>query len=78
MWEKKKKKKEAKFGTYQQIDGTAHAVVAAVFTHHGAVVQETHEESLHQGDKVLHLRLQQGLFGSTIQQAGTQEYKTHS
>ncbi len=42
-------------GTYQKIDGAAHAVVAAVIAHHGAVVEETDEESLHQGDEVLHL-----------------------
>lgn len=30
-------------GTYQKIDSAAHAVVAAVIAHHGAVVKETNE-----------------------------------
>jgi len=59
-------------GTYQKIDGAAHAVVAAVIAHHGAVVKETNEESLHQGDKVLHLWSQRGFLGRTVQEAGRQ------
>lgn len=30
-------------GTYQQIDSAAHAVVAAVIAHHGAVIKETNK-----------------------------------
>lgn len=59
-------------GTYQKIDGAAHAVVAAVIAHHGAVVKETNEESLHQGDKVLNLRPQRGFLGSAVKQARSQ------
>lgn len=40
-------------GAYQEIDGAAHAVVAAVVAHHRAVVKETHQESLHQVNEVL-------------------------
>lgn len=69
--------------THQQVDGAAHAVVAAVLTHHGAVVQQPNEEPLHQGHKVLHLRLQRRLLGDAVQQAGTHrmqasEYKTNT
>lgn len=64
--------------TYQQIDCAAHAVVAAVLTHHSAVVQQPNEEPLHQGHKVLHLRLQQRLFSNTVQQAGTQRSRSQS
>lgn len=59
-------------GTYQEIDSAAHAVVAAVIVHHGAVVKETNEESLHQGDEVLHLWPQRGFLCSTVQEAGRQ------
>lgn len=64
--------------TYQQVDGAAHAVVAAVLTHHGAVVQQPNEEPLHQGHKVLHLWLQQGLLRDAVQQAGTQRSRRQS
>lgn len=64
--------------TYQQVDGAAHAVVAAVLTHHGAVVQQPNEEPLHQGHKVLHLRLQRGLLRDAVQQAGTQRSRRQS
>lgn len=64
--------------TYQQVDGAAHAVVAAVLTHHGAVVQQPNQEALHQGHKVLHLRLQRRLFSDTVQQAGTQRSRRQS
>lgn len=57
-------------GSYQKIDCAAHAVVAAVIAHHGAVVKETNEEPLHQGDKVLHLWPQRGFLSSTVQQSG--------
>lgn len=59
-----------KGGSYQKIDCAAHAVVAAVIAHHGAVVKETNEEPLHQGDKVLHLWPQRGFLSSTVQQSG--------
>lgn len=59
-------------GTYQKIDGAAHAVVTAVVAHHCAVIEETNEESLHQGDKVLHLWPQRGFLSSAVQQAGRQ------
>ncbi len=59
-------------GTYQKIDGAAHAVVAAVIAHHRAVVKETNEEALHQGDKVLHLWPQRGFLGSAVKQARRQ------
>ena len=62
--------------TYQKIDSAAHAVVAAVIAHHGAVVKETNEETLHQGYKVLHLWLQRGFLGSTVQQAGRQAFQS--
>jgi hypothetical protein len=58
-------------GAYQEIDSAAHAVVAAVVTHHCAVVKETHQESLHQGDEVLDLWPQQGTCHSTLQQTDT-------
>lgn len=57
-------------GTYQKIDSAAHAIVATVIPHDGAVVKETNEETLHQGDEVLHLWLQHGLFSRTVQQSG--------
>lgn len=57
---------------YQKVHSTAHAVVAAVVAHHGAVIQETDEKSLHQGHKVLHLWPQSWFLSSTVQQAGTQ------
>lgn len=59
-------------GIYQKIDGAAHAVVAAVVAHHRAVVKETDEESLHQGDEVLHLRPQRGFLSVALQQADGQ------
>lgn len=62
-------------GTYQKIDSAAHAVVAAVITHHCAVVKETNEEPFHQGDKMLHLWSQRGLLGRAVQQAGRQSSK---
>ena len=42
-------------GAYQEIDSATHAIVAAVVAPDGAVVKETNQESLHQGDKVLDL-----------------------
>lgn len=64
--------------TYQEIDGAAHAVVAAVVAHHCPVIEETNKESLHQGDKVLHLRPQRGLLSSAVQQAGRQASMSYS
>lgn len=57
---------------YQKVHSTAHPVVAAVVAHHGAVIQETDEESLHQGHKVLHLWPQSWFLSSTVQQAGSE------
>lgn len=65
-------------GTYQEIDGAAHAVVAAVVAHHRPVIEETNKESLHQGDKVLHLGPQRGLLSSAVQQAGRQAAMSYS
>ena len=39
--------------SYQQIDSAAHAVVPAVIAPDGAVVKETEQETLHQGNKAL-------------------------
>lgn len=61
-------------GAYQKVDSAAHAVIAAVIAHHGAVVKETNEESLHQGDKVLHLWLQRGFLCRAVQQAGREAF----
>ena len=62
--------------TYQKVDSAAHAVVAAVIAHHGAVVKETNEEALHQGDKMLHLWLQRRFLCSTVEQAGRETSTT--
>ena len=58
--------------SYQQIDSAAHAVVPAVITPDGAVVKETKQETLHQGNKALHLGFQRRLLRSTFQQAARQ------